>query len=300
MQLYCAHINVRAVGAEIGVGRRGTGIAFEPCLVHTSARARLGLCSPRFAVRRCVCARLPLLLLPRDADSDRRAGEAALRVRGTQGIRRTHEWRDISRDDGRRRGLHESAAPASGQSTHAHTCAGRERRSRVHWRCRREAPLSATPPLAACTTSQCARMRWNAAIMYACACSVCAAAMRASMPFADEYRCVHLCALVCASPPARRLCTAAATRCCACQTLSGRDGAISKLDFVYIRGSKIRLMILPDMLKNAPMFKRFDQKNKVSKTQAGLGFGFGGIQSAVGGGGRGRGAPGGRGRGRGN
>lgn len=83
------------------------------------------------------------------------------------------------------------------------------------------------------------------------------------------------------------------------QTLTGRDGKISKLDFVYIRGSKIRLLILPDMLKNAPMFKRFDVKNKVSKTQAGLGFGFGGIQSVVGGG-RGRGAPGGgRGRGRG-
>lgn len=35
------------------------------------------------------------------------------------------------------------------------------------------------------------------------------------------------------------------------QTLTGRDGKISKLDFVYIRGSKIRLVILPDMLKNA-------------------------------------------------
>jgi small nuclear ribonucleoprotein D3 len=84
------------------------------------------------------------------------------------------------------------------------------------------------------------------------------------------------------------------------QTLTGRDGKISKLDFVYIRGSKIRLMILPDMLKNAPLFKRFDVKNAVSKSQAGLGFGYGGITSVVSGG-RGRGgAPGGgRGRGRG-
>lgn len=107
-----------------------------------------------------------------------------------------------------------------------------------------------------------------------------------------------------------RLLSVVCLLCCGClalarslglsrlQTLTGRDGKVSHLDYVYIRGSKIRLMILPDMLKNAPMFKRFDPKNKVSKTQPGLGFGFGGIQSAVGGG-RGRGGPPGRGRGRG-
>jgi len=63
---------------------------------------------------------------------------------------------------------------------------------------------------------------------------------------------------------------------------------------------EIRLMILPDMLKNAPLFKRFDVKNAVSKSQAGLGFGYAGIQSVVSGGRGRRGAPGGgRGRGRG-
>ena len=31
--------------------------------------------------------------------------------------------------------------------------------------------------------------------------------------------------------------------------------ARTQLDSVYIRGSKIRFMVLPDMLKNAPMFK---------------------------------------------
>jgi small nuclear ribonucleoprotein D3 len=35
-----------------------------------------------------------------------------------------------------------------------------------------------------------------------------------------------------------------------------RDGRNSNLELVFIRGSKIRFMILPDMLKNAPMFKR--------------------------------------------
>jgi small nuclear ribonucleoprotein D3 len=37
-------------------------------------------------------------------------------------------------------------------------------------------------------------------------------------------------------------------------------GQINKLDSIFIRGSKIRIVILPDMLKNAPLFKRFDPK----------------------------------------
>lgn len=39
-------------------------------------------------------------------------------------------------------------------------------------------------------------------------------------------------------------------------TVTYRDGRTGKLENVYIRGSKIRFLILPDMLKNAPMFKR--------------------------------------------
>ena len=35
-----------------------------------------------------------------------------------------------------------------------------------------------------------------------------------------------------------------------------RDGRTAQLENVFIRGSKIRFLILPDMLKNAPMFKR--------------------------------------------
>lgn len=35
-----------------------------------------------------------------------------------------------------------------------------------------------------------------------------------------------------------------------------RDGKTGALENVYIRGSKIRFLILPDMLKNAPMFKK--------------------------------------------
>eukprot|EP00823_Brevimastigomonas_motovehiculus_P007484 TRINITY_DN652_c0_g1_i1.p1 TRINITY_DN652_c0_g1~~TRINITY_DN652_c0_g1_i1.p1 ORF type:complete len:129 (+),score=27.44 TRINITY_DN652_c0_g1_i1:29-415(+) len=57
-------------------------------------------------------------------------------------------------------------------------------------------------------------------------------------------------------------------------TVTARDGKISKLETVYIRGSKVRFMILPDMLKNAPMFKRMDPKNR-AKAATGLGIGRG-------------------------
>ena len=38
-------------------------------------------------------------------------------------------------------------------------------------------------------------------------------------------------------------------------TVTYRDGRVAQLEHIYIRGSKIRFMILPDMLKNAPMLK---------------------------------------------
>ncbi|BES95836.1 Hypothetical proteinall nuclear ribonucleoprotein [Nesidiocoris tenuis] len=39
-------------------------------------------------------------------------------------------------------------------------------------------------------------------------------------------------------------------------TVTYRDGRVASLENVFIRGSKIRFLILPDMLKNAPMFKK--------------------------------------------
>ncbi|KAL2912517.1 small nuclear ribonucleoprotein Sm D3 [Polyrhizophydium stewartii] len=39
-------------------------------------------------------------------------------------------------------------------------------------------------------------------------------------------------------------------------THTARDGKVTQLDQVFIRGSQLRFIIVPDMLKNAPMFKR--------------------------------------------
>jgi small nuclear ribonucleoprotein D3 len=57
---------------------------------------------------------------------------------------------------------------------------------------------------------------------------------------------------------------------------TARDGKVSHMEHIFIRGSRVRFVIVPDMLKNAPMFKRIDPKNKMSKV-------------ALGGGGAGRG-----------
>lgn len=39
-------------------------------------------------------------------------------------------------------------------------------------------------------------------------------------------------------------------------TVTARDGKQTKLETIYIRGSMIRFIIVPDMLQQAPMFKR--------------------------------------------
>ncbi|XP_039269655.1 small nuclear ribonucleoprotein Sm D3-like [Styela clava] len=39
-------------------------------------------------------------------------------------------------------------------------------------------------------------------------------------------------------------------------TVTYRDGRTAQLQNIYIRGSQVRFMILPDMLKNAPMLKQ--------------------------------------------
>ena len=39
-------------------------------------------------------------------------------------------------------------------------------------------------------------------------------------------------------------------------TVTARDGRVTNVEQVFIRGSMIRFFILPDMLKNAPMFKQ--------------------------------------------
>lgn len=56
-------------------------------------------------------------------------------------------------------------------------------------------------------------------------------------------------------------------------TMTLRDGRTQTLENVFIRGSQIRFIILPDMLKNAPMFKN------IGRAQRGAtGMGLGGIQ----------------------
>ena len=82
-----------------------------------------------------------------------------------------------------------------------------------------------------------------------------------------------------------------------------RDGKVANLENIYIRGSKIRFLILPDMLKNAPMIKNMGRGRGAQNTGA-AGRGKSAILRAQAARGRGRsafdrGGGGGRGRGRG-
>ena len=79
-------------------------------------------------------------------------------------------------------------------------------------------------------------------------------------------------------------------------TLTKRDGQTVVMETAFIRGSKIRYFILPDMLKNAPMFRTLDAQQAATK---GSGRGFGTITSTGRGRGMGFGVARGRGRGRG-
>lgn len=62
--------------------------------------------------------------------------------------------------------------------------------------------------------------------------------------------------------------------------LTRRDGSVSSLDHVFIRGSKIRFFILPDILSSAPMFKRVEALKDGRPMEArglGRGRGIGGV-----------------------
>eukprot|EP00917_Polyrhabdina_sp_WS-2016_P006641 GHVP01014785.1.p1 GENE.GHVP01014785.1~~GHVP01014785.1.p1 ORF type:complete len:123 (+),score=19.64 GHVP01014785.1:27-395(+) len=58
-------------------------------------------------------------------------------------------------------------------------------------------------------------------------------------------------------------------------SVTDRDGRATNLEQVYIRGSQIRMVIFPDMLRHAPMFKLAQGKTKTR------GLGLGGQRRAI-------------------
>jgi len=64
-------------------------------------------------------------------------------------------------------------------------------------------------------------------------------------------------------------------------TMTARDGSTQPLESAFIRGSHIRFVIIPDMLKNAPMFRKdlaakIKAQAAVTKKEGGRGRGRGG------------------------
>merc|ERR1712066_507365 len=60
-------------------------------------------------------------------------------------------------------------------------------------------------------------------------------------------------------------------------TMTHRSGNTEQLQKIYIRGSQVRFMILPDMLKNAPMLQNQNKqaRGKMGLGRGGQGFGMG-------------------------
>ncbi len=47
--------------------------------------------------------------------------------------------------------------------------------------------------------------------------------------------------------------------------ITSKDGRQYHLDQVYLRGGQIRFFIIPDMLKDGPMFKKIKNQTKAAK-----------------------------------
>ena len=50
-------------------------------------------------------------------------------------------------------------------------------------------------------------------------------------------------------------------------TMTSRDGRVTKLEHVFLRGGQIKFVVLPELLKNAPIFKKV-QALKAKKVEA--------------------------------
>jgi small nuclear ribonucleoprotein D3 len=79
--------------------------------------------------------------------------------------------------------------------------------------------------------------------------------------------------------------------------MTARDGRVSRLENVYLRGGNIKFIVLPELLKSAPIFKKVQIMRSKKVGDMDLNGGRGGRGGRGAGGGR-DGGRGGRGRGR--
>jgi small nuclear ribonucleoprotein D3 len=55
--------------------------------------------------------------------------------------------------------------------------------------------------------------------------------------------------------------------------MRARDGQTRKLEHVYLRGSQVKYIVLPDILTNAPIFKKIAAMRQSSAPSASAGRG---------------------------
>ena len=60
-------------------------------------------------------------------------------------------------------------------------------------------------------------------------------------------------------------------------TMTAKEGRVQRLEHIFLRGGMIKFVVLPDMLKNAPIFKKVNSmraekiKNEMPMSKSGLG-----------------------------
>lgn len=51
--------------------------------------------------------------------------------------------------------------------------------------------------------------------------------------------------------------------------VTARDGKLSQLEQVFLKGSQIRFFVVPDQLRHAPFFKTFENKRNANRGRGG-------------------------------
>ena len=54
-------------------------------------------------------------------------------------------------------------------------------------------------------------------------------------------------------------------------TMTSRDGRVRRMEECYIRGGHVKFIVLPDLLKNAPILKKVDTMKRKSEAEAAQG-----------------------------
>lgn len=66
-------------------------------------------------------------------------------------------------------------------------------------------------------------------------------------------------------------------------TMTAKEGRVQRLEHVFLRGGNIKFIVMPDILKNAPIFKKVNQMRQSKVREPARGGGARGERNSAGG-----------------